>query len=111
MNVIALPMIRPGVDPILAGRLSGKRAFVTALEQFPELTAPAIVLLDFEWTQRPDCGLVCGLACDFACGLACGITARTAERNVASSSGLAARSDSTPLPAVNPKASFLRRVA
>ncbi|MCC8978894.1 hypothetical protein [Bradyrhizobium acaciae] len=47
MNVISLPMIRPGIDPILAGRLSGKRAFVTALEQFPELTEPAIVLLDF----------------------------------------------------------------
>jgi hypothetical protein len=47
MKTITLPMLRPGVDPILAGRLSGKRAFVAALEQFPELGEPALVLLDF----------------------------------------------------------------
>ena len=37
MKILSLPMLRPGIDPILAGRLSGKRAFVAALEQFPEL--------------------------------------------------------------------------
>jgi hypothetical protein len=47
MKIITLPMLRPDVDPILAGRLSGKRALVAALEQFPELTEPALVLLDF----------------------------------------------------------------
>jgi hypothetical protein len=47
MKTITLTMLRPGVDPILAGRLSGQRAFVAALEQFPELTEPALVLLDF----------------------------------------------------------------
>ena len=47
MKIIKIPMLRPGVDPILAGRLSGKRAFVAALEQFPELAEPALVLLDF----------------------------------------------------------------
>lgn len=47
MKIVTLPMLRPGVDPILAGRLSGQRAFVSALEQFPELNEPALVLLDF----------------------------------------------------------------
>ena len=47
MKKITLPMVRPDADPILAGRLSGQRAFVAALEQFPELTEPALVLLDF----------------------------------------------------------------
>src|SRR5258705_807879 len=47
MKTITLTMLRPGVDPILAGRLSGKRAFVAALEQFPDLGEPALVLLDF----------------------------------------------------------------
>jgi hypothetical protein len=47
MKTITLSMLRPGADPILAGRLSGQRAFVTALEQFPELTEPTLVLLDF----------------------------------------------------------------
>src|SRR5216684_604310 len=47
MKTITIPMLRLGVDPILAGRLSGKRAFVAALEQFPDLSEPALVLLDF----------------------------------------------------------------
>src|SRR3981189_406735 len=47
MKIIVLLMLRPGIDPILAGRLSGKRAFVAALEQFPELAEPTLVLLDF----------------------------------------------------------------
>jgi hypothetical protein len=47
MKTVVLPMLRPGVDPILAGRLSGKRAFVGTLEKFPELTEPALVMLDF----------------------------------------------------------------
>jgi len=51
MNIITFPMLRPGVDPILAGRLSGQRAFVAALEQFPELTEPSLVLLDFSGVE------------------------------------------------------------
>src|SRR5580692_2182835 len=47
MKTVNLPMLRPNVDPILAGRLSGRRAFVATLEQFPELAEPALVVLDF----------------------------------------------------------------
>lgn len=47
MKIVTLSMLRPDIDPILAGRLSGQRAFVAALEQFPELSDPALVLLDF----------------------------------------------------------------
>jgi hypothetical protein len=47
MKIIMLPMLRPGEEPILAGRLTGKRAFVAALEQFPVIAEPALVLLDF----------------------------------------------------------------
>lgn len=48
MKTIFIPMLRAGLEPILAGRLSGQRAFVAALEQFPELAEPALVLLDFD---------------------------------------------------------------
>lgn len=51
MKIVVLPMLRAGVDPILAGRLSGQRAFVAALEQFPELGEAAIVLLDFSGVE------------------------------------------------------------
>lgn len=47
MKTVSLPMLRSGVEPILAGRLSGQRAFVSALEQLPEMNEPALVLLDF----------------------------------------------------------------
>ncbi len=47
MNTINLPMLRPGDEPILAGRLAGKRAFAAALEHFPEMAEPSLVLLDF----------------------------------------------------------------
>ncbi len=48
MKIVFLPMIAPDVDPILAGRVAGKRAFVTMLERFPELSEPALVVLDFD---------------------------------------------------------------
>jgi hypothetical protein len=51
MKTVIIPMLRPGVDPILAGRLSGKRAFVAVLEQFPELAEPTLVLLDFNGVE------------------------------------------------------------
>jgi hypothetical protein len=40
-------MLRPGAEPVLAGRLAGKRAFLSALEQLPEMAEPTLVLLDF----------------------------------------------------------------
>jgi hypothetical protein len=47
MNKIVIPMLRPGDEPVLAGRLAGKRAFSAALEKLPEMTEPTLVLLDF----------------------------------------------------------------
>lgn len=47
MNKITVPMVRPGDEPVLAGRLSGKRAFLAALEKLPEMAEPTLVLLDF----------------------------------------------------------------
>jgi hypothetical protein len=48
MNHLKLPVLTAGEEPILAGRLSGKRAFLKALEQLPEMSAPTLVLLDFK---------------------------------------------------------------
>jgi hypothetical protein len=47
MKKIVIPMQRPGDEPVLAGRLSGKRAFLAALEKLPEMAEPTLVLLDF----------------------------------------------------------------
>jgi len=47
MKNIAIPLLSPGDEPILAGRLSGKRAFLKALEAIPPLTEPTLVILDF----------------------------------------------------------------
>lgn len=47
MKTIVLTMLRPGDEPILAGRLSGRRAFVAALERLPEMGEPTVVLVDF----------------------------------------------------------------
>lgn len=47
MNKIILPMLSLASDAILAGRLSGKRAFVAALEQLPEWSKPSLVVVDF----------------------------------------------------------------
>jgi hypothetical protein len=47
MKNVVLPMLRPGEEPILAGRLSGKRAFLAALETLPTMVEPTLVLLDF----------------------------------------------------------------
>jgi hypothetical protein len=40
-------MLQPGDDPVLAGRLSGKRAFLAALEKLPAMVEPTLVMLDF----------------------------------------------------------------
>lgn len=47
MKKLIIPILNPGEEPVLAGRLTGKRAFIRALEQLPELTKPTLVLLDF----------------------------------------------------------------
>jgi hypothetical protein len=51
MKTVVLPMLPPGSDPILAGRLSGKRAFVAALEGMPEMAEPTLVLFDFSGVE------------------------------------------------------------
>src|SRR5882672_7617292 len=47
MKTVLLPMLSPGSEPVLAGRLTGQRAYVAALDKLPKLTEPALVLLDF----------------------------------------------------------------
>lgn len=47
MKKLVVPMLISGGVPILAGRLSGKRAFLAALESLPEIVEPTLVLLDF----------------------------------------------------------------
>jgi hypothetical protein len=47
MNIVKVPLLKPADEPILAGRLAGRRAFVTALEAVPPLTEPTLVILDF----------------------------------------------------------------
>ena len=47
MNKIIVPILKPHEEPILAGRLSGRRAFLRVIEELPPLTAPATLLLDF----------------------------------------------------------------
>jgi hypothetical protein len=47
MKKIIILMLHPGDEPVLAGRLSGKRAFLAALEQLPDMAEPTLVLLDF----------------------------------------------------------------
>lgn len=42
-----IPIIKPDEDPVLAGRLGGRRTFVKVLEELPVLTGPTILLLDF----------------------------------------------------------------
>jgi hypothetical protein len=48
MKTVRISMLKAGSEPILAGRLSGQRTFVAALEQLPELIEPALVVLDFK---------------------------------------------------------------
>jgi sugar-specific transcriptional regulator TrmB len=48
MKSLLVSMLRPDEDPVLAGRLTGRRAFVSVLERLPELAEPTLVLLDFK---------------------------------------------------------------
>ncbi len=47
MNKLIIPILKPDQDPILAGRLSGKAAFVRVLEELPALSAPTLLFLNF----------------------------------------------------------------
>jgi hypothetical protein len=47
MNKVIVPVLRPGEEPVLAGRLTGKRVFLRSLEELPPITEPTIVILDF----------------------------------------------------------------
>lgn len=51
MNTITIPMLRPDTEPVLAGRLDGKRSFARTLETLPIITAPTLVLLDFNGVE------------------------------------------------------------
>jgi hypothetical protein len=51
MKTFALPILQSDEDPVVAGRLSGKRAFISLLERLPELTAPTLILLDFKHVE------------------------------------------------------------
>jgi hypothetical protein len=47
MNILEVPVLKSGQEPVLAGRLDGRRGFVRALEDIPPFAAPAVVALDF----------------------------------------------------------------
>jgi hypothetical protein len=47
MKKLHVSIIKPDEDPVLAGRLSGRRTFVTVLEELPAVSGPAILFLDF----------------------------------------------------------------
>lgn len=51
MNTITIPMLRPDAQPILAGRLDGKRALARTLESLPNITTPTLVILDFKGVE------------------------------------------------------------
>lgn len=51
MNTITIPMLRPDSQPILAGRLDGKRALARNLESLPHITTPTVVVLDFKGVE------------------------------------------------------------
>lgn len=51
MNIITISMLRPDAQPVLAGRLDGKRAFARTLEALPTITAPTLVVLDFKGAE------------------------------------------------------------
>jgi anti-anti-sigma regulatory factor len=47
MNKVMISMLQAGEEPVLAGRLAGKRAFLRILEQLASASMPALVVLDF----------------------------------------------------------------
>ncbi len=51
MNKLTIPLLSPDEEPILAGRLSGKRTFLRVLEEVPSFVAPTILILDFRGVE------------------------------------------------------------
>src|SRR5580692_845088 len=51
MNQLLLPILKSHEEPILAGRLSGKRTFLRILEEMPALNAPVVLLVDFRGAE------------------------------------------------------------
>ncbi len=51
MKKVLIPLLKPHDEPILAGRLSGRRIFLRVLEELPVLTGPTILLLDFRGAE------------------------------------------------------------
>src|SRR5262245_56453367 len=51
MNIVTIQILKPNEEPILSGRLSGKRAFLRVLEEVPPFTAPTVVALDFRGVE------------------------------------------------------------
>jgi hypothetical protein len=51
MNELTIPILKPNEEPILAGRLSGKRTFLRVLEEIPSFTAPTLLILDFRGVE------------------------------------------------------------
>lgn len=47
MRLVSIELRRPDEDPILAGRLYGKRMFVRALEELPSFSEATLIALDF----------------------------------------------------------------
>lgn len=47
MSPVILSMVSSGTEPVLAGRLDGKRTFARLLEMLPALQEPTVVILDF----------------------------------------------------------------
>src|SRR6266436_4659102 len=48
MNIAAISVLKPNEEPILAGRLNGKRIFLRVLDELSALDGPATVILDFK---------------------------------------------------------------
>lgn len=51
MNKVTRLILPAGEEPVLAGRLSGKRAFLRVLEEIPSLVEPTLLLLDFRGVE------------------------------------------------------------
>jgi hypothetical protein len=47
MKKLRIPMLKPGEEPILAGRLSGRRAFLEAIEKLTDIAEPVLLVMDF----------------------------------------------------------------
>jgi hypothetical protein len=51
MNVVKIKLRLPDADPVLAGRLDGRRVLVRALEAFSAVKLPSLAVLDFDGVE------------------------------------------------------------